>query len=56
VLIAAQNLTRDEWRTLGIGALGAAFGAIASGVVSWGFEEAKRIVHERREAVRKEAA
>jgi hypothetical protein len=46
--MSATNLTRDEWRSLGIATLTAATCAGAAGLVSWAIEEAKRVVGERR--------
>lgn len=43
-----QRLTRDEWRALGVASLTAAAVAAATGLVTWGFEEAKRALAERR--------
>ncbi len=46
--MVAASLTRDEWRTVAIGTLTATLGALGVGLVTWGLEEGKRILAEKR--------
>lgn len=47
--MAPAPLTPEERRALGIGALAALVTGVVGGLVSWGFEEVKRVVAERRQ-------
>ena len=49
------NITPEDRRSIVVGAATAALSALLSGAVAWGFEEAKRLLAERRER-RKTAA
>lgn len=44
-----QKLTPDEKRALGIAVLTATVTALATGLVTWGYEEAKRLLAKKRE-------
>lgn len=51
-MLSPQNLTPEERRALEIAALTAIVTGIVGGLVSWGFEELKRLLEEHRESKR----
>lgn len=55
MIVLASPLTPEERRSIGLATLTASAVAVVTGLITWGFEEAKRDLAARRDKAKSEA-